>query len=392
MIKSNFYYYYQNHASIELQSFMSSLRTKSTKSSTKLSPNQYRLDKNFNLVKELSIEPLDKKTEIRKNIYLSLIYHSITAWDVKYTEEPFLDSVFITNQIDLQNDFKLIIYSDLSYSNSYIPIIQFDDDIHILYNKSLLKSNLQKAIRLSLSNEAIISAFNLIKIDFIAFIRRLIIIAIEDVGIPENLDWLCWLMVAYPNYEINNNIIQHLLLTVYSLCEFKNEFIQPNLSTGYTAFSWINGNLNFVSSLFIRRCFGGMNGDMELIDNYIYSILNNQQMNIIPIINKKLVIIRNILHQDIINTSIDHHCYPDMIYSIYNDINRTLPANTIKNLLWTFSSSINIRRFVENDKKDESSISEYEDTKDDWELIKNKVINYQNHIKRNLKITKLTNN
>ncbi len=364
---------------------MSSSRTKS---STKLSPNQYRLDKNFNLVKELSNETLVKKTEIRKNIYLSLVYHSINDWDVKYTEEPFLDSVFIINQVDLQNDFKLIIYSDLSYSNSYIPIIKFDDVLHVLYNKSLLKSNLQKAVRLSQTDEAIISAFNLIKIDFISFIRRLIIIAIEDVGIPENLDWLCWLMVAYPNYEINNNIIQHLLLTVYSLCEFKNKFIQPIISTGYTAFSWINDKMKYVSALFIRRCFGGMNGDMELIDNYIYSILNNQKMNIIPIINKKLVIIRNILHKDIINTSIDHHCYPDMIYSIYNDINRAIPANTIKNLLWTFSSSINIRRNTDNENNEISTSNSL----DDWELIKNKVINYQNHIKRNLKITKLTNN
>ncbi len=340
---------------------------------------QLKLTKNFELVKNIDIKKPDKK---RKNIYLSLIYYSNNDWGIKYTEEPFLDSVFITNQVDLQNDFKLIIYSDLSYSNSYIPIIQFDDDIHVLYNKSLLKSNLQKAIRLSRSNEAIITAYNLIKIDFISFIRRFIIIAIEDVGIPVNLDWLCWLMVAYPNYEINNDIIQHLLLTVYSICEFKNDFIQPNLSIGYTAFSWINENMKYVSALFIRRCFGGMNCDMELIDNYIYSILNNQQMNIIPIINKKIVITRNILHQDIINTSIDHHCYPDMVYSIYNDINRVISANTIKNLLWTFSSSINIRRLVENNKKDES----------DWELIKNKVINYQNHIKQNLKITKLTNN
>lgn len=351
---------------------------------------QLKLTNNFQLVKDLSTDTknLNKKIGTRKNIYLSLIYYSNNDWGIKYTEEPFLDSVFITNQVDLQNDFKLNIYSDLSYKNSYIPIIQFDDDIHVLYNKSLLKSNLQKAIRLSRTNEAIISAFNLIKIDFISFIRRFIIIAIEDVGIPANLDWLCWLMVAYPNYEINNDIIQHLLLTVYSLCEFKNDFIQPILSLGYTPFSWINDKMKYVSALFIRRCFGGMNCDMELIDNYIYSILNNQKINIIPIINKKIVITRNILHQDIINTSIDHHCYPDMIYSIYNDINRAIPANTIKNLLWTFSSSINNRRMTDNSQYENLSTS----CSDDWELIKNKVINYQNHIKRNLKITKLTNN
>jgi hypothetical protein len=346
---------------------------------------QLKFTNNFKLVKELDETKLkdNKKLIIdRKNIYLSLIYHSNKEWNIKFTNYQYLDTVFITSTIDLENDYKLVISSDLAYKNVYEQIIKYDEPIQVIYNKSLLKSNLQKAIRLSKTNIAVITAFNLIKIDFISFIRRFIIIAIEDVGIPDNLDWLVWLMVSYPNYEINNDIIQYLLLTVISLCEYKepkvnNEYSLINIE--FESFNLLDNLDNkYIISLYIRRCFGGMKCDMELINSYINTIKQNKKINIIPIKLRKLILTRNISLNDIILSSIDHHCFPDMIYSIYNSINRKIDANLIKKLIWIYSSSINLRNNEEN--------SEY---LKEWELIKDIVFRYQSNLKNNIKIVNL---
>ncbi len=348
---------------------------------------QLKFTNNFKLVKEL--DELDNKSKENKNsqinkqinrqyIYLSLIYHSNKEWNIKYSDNTFLDSVFITNTVDLENDYKLVISSDLSYKNIYNQLINYEEPICIIYNKSLLKSNLQKAVRLGKTNIAVVTAFNLIKIDFISFIRRFIIIAIEDVGIPENLDWLVWLMVSYPNYEINNDIIQYLLLTVISLCEYNKPFNSLNTDKldNFNPMDYIN--TKFICSLYIRKCFGGMKCDMDLIDSYISTIINNKKVNVVSIKIHKLVLTRNIILNDIILSAIDHHCYPDMIYSIYNSINRQIDANTIKNIIWIYSSSTNIRKTEDN--------SEY---KDEWNLIQNEIYKYQNNIKKYIKITKL---
>lgn len=291
---------------------------------------------------------------------ISLKWNSKKSWNINYSFKSDINDESYLNFVTLRNIKKEIkIYGKIQQNVTNIG------NRHILEktlkNKSLLKSNLQKCIRRSYVDEALISAFNLINVDFLAFIRRIIIIAIEDVGIPSNLDFLVWLMIAYPNYEINNEIIQYLLLTVYSLCiygykktERKNDTFIVNYNEVIDYYS-LDFNNNFINSLIIRSAFGGMKGDIKMINKLINMINDGCNIDIIPISTKNIYITRSILKSDIIYCSkyynfpsIDFHCYPEILDLVHQETG--IPKLRIKNLMWYFSSCRNKR--VNGKKKD----------------------------------------
>ena len=276
--------------------------------------------------------------------YINLIWNSKKNWKVTYSYEKELSDDYYITRVKLRKT-KSVIHIYGKIKDNYKNIIKSNKISKIISNKSLLKSNIQKCVRRNLPQQAVISALNLINIDFLTFIRRLIIITIEDVGITNNLNLLVWLMMAYPNFELNNEIIQYLLLTVYSLCKYPFKII-PDSNRGELDWENININNDYAVGLLIRSEYGGMKGDIALINKFINS--NNVFNEIINVSTKNLVIIRNIQKNDIIKPSIDFHCFPKIIDYILDKINHKYSREILVKTIWFNSSCFNYRENIDS--------------------------------------------
>ena len=268
---------------------------------------------------------------IPDNIILE--WNSIKDWKVTYTNNVPGNKFAYINSIRLRKlDKKMVIYGYINHNpiNSVIP-----KNMKKIRNKALLKSNLQKCIRRGDIDKALVTSANLILIDLLSFLRRIIIISIEDVCVTNNIGLLVWLMIAYPNYEITNEIIQYLLLTVYTLCTHNKKYIPEK--DDILDYDKINYNNTIINSLLIREEFGGMKGDMALIRQ----IIKSKNTDIIRVKVGVLRITRNITKSDILNESIDFHCFPNMIETISEETG--IEPATIKTLVWENNSKYNFR-------------------------------------------------
>ena len=214
--------------------------------------------------------------------YITLKWNTIKDWSVIFSNKPRLDLSEFISTVSLRKIKRDIdIYG--SIQDNYSMIIKNNADSKHITAVSLLKSNIQKAVRLGKVNEALISGLNLIQIDFISFIRRLIIICIEDVGVPSSLPLLVWLMMAYPNFELTNEIIEYLLLTLYSVCIYPKKHY-PDDGNDVLEYEKYDYNDPYVNSLIIAGEYGGFKGDVRLFNRFV----NSKTRVIIPIKIRKL--------------------------------------------------------------------------------------------------------
>ena len=80
-----------------------------------------------------------------------------------------------------------------------------------------------------------------------------------------------------------------------------------------------------------------MKGDMALIRK----IVNSRNIEVLKVKVKNLKLTRTLSKADILNESIDFHCYPDMLESISNKT--SIDPDTIKDLIWINNSKYKIR-------------------------------------------------
>lgn len=267
--------------------------------------------------------------------YINLHWLKKRDWNVSYTNSQMLkDENYITTVNLRKVKAKVKIYGCIK--DNYTNLTKSGIKKTQIKSVALLKSNIQKAVRLGSVNEALVSSLNLIQIDFISFIRRIIIICIEDVGVPESLPLLTWIIMAYPNFEVTNEIIQYLLLTVYSVCVYKQKHY-PDSDNELLDYSKYDYNNPYIISLLIAGEYGGFKGDVSLFNKFV----NSTNHTIIPVSTNNLVLQRTISKTDIIRSAIDFHCYPDILIKISENSN--LNVFTCKNLIWLNSSSKNYR-------------------------------------------------
>lgn len=243
--------------------------------------------------------------------------------------------------------------------------------IETIANVPLLKSNLQKAVRRCLVDEAIGSTIALIQKDPLELLRRLPIIYIEDVCLMDSYPIVVWLMMAEKEHKLDLNDIDILLNIVKGLCEI-NTFYDDNESHSYDkeTFELSHNNLqkhdykDCLLSLYYRAQYGGMKGDMIMLKNSIYyysekpfeiknTIFNNIDYNKI---NSNL---------NIIPQAIDFHPFPQMISMLVKQTN--LDNNDIKMTIWFVESGVNIRKQFTLDNSKEYLNS------DCWKIIKLKI-------------------
>ena len=229
---------------------------------------------------------------------------------------------------------------------------------------AVLKSNLQKAIRRNLVNSAITTAIKLLQIrgGTLLLLRRLCIIIVEDklkniTGILEAYKILIWIMSSECGFVDWKNWILGL---IREICSYEHMPIEH----GNKINKWYN---NEYSNYFvIRSYFGGMNGDMRLLQNVAELIANTthipEQIDI-KVINK----IKLIDKIYILKSAVDFHCMPNMLNNIQSKHNQ-FSLDEIKKTIWQNSSSLRYK--FPNDIE----------TEDIWIVIKDSVRKYQKFI------------
>lgn len=323
-----------------------------------------------------------------KNINIKSVFYLV--WDSKYPELPvWLDKIPEKKNFSIKVKWKKI--------NKEIIICGFIKDNGYKYNLPLengykniamIKSLLQKSIRRMDDNIAVQSAWSMIKMDLLAFLRRILIIMVEDVYLHESFSTILWLQCAVSSnlFNIQEHHIKWLLGIVVMLAKNKSveDFIIDDgvISNECDIFKDLDSKFldlkesdySILYSLYFRKSYGGMQSDINLLQKTIniwYKRFNSKKNY--KINNKIKNVSLNILELDKdewIIEAIDFHCCPYMLkwlhdkYPIYSN-------DYIKELIWNYSSKINLRNY-----KDIDENKKYKD----WMKIKNEVKNIQRYI------------
>ena len=278
-----------------------------------------------------------------------------------YTIHSYIEKPIQSKQIKQIKRPRLITFS----ANKDIPIENISmGEFEYRENKymAILKSNLQKAIRRNLPNSAVSTAIKLFQIHggSILLLRRLCIIIVEDKlkNIEQILDsykLLVWIMATEHGPQNWKNWILGLIKTV---CEFEHLPINHTDTINF----WYNNE--YSNYFIIRSYFGGMKGDIRLLQNvakYIDRVKGKQKQKIIKNINIKLIDNINIL-----KSAVDFHCMPNMLSNIQTK-HKQYSIQEIKSAIWIYSSSIRYKEIV----KEENAV---------WKDIKNTARTYQKFI------------
>ena len=261
-------------------------------------------------------------------------------------------------------------------------------------NKSFLKSHLQKCIRRSKDVEAVKTAFDLMHLDFLMFIRRIIIIMIEDVFLHKSLSTLCWMMVAYGENEWkpSKNHIEWLLgvVSMLGLANKKHEVpripliaIEDYKERLDKYYNKSKKRFTILWCLLLRKNYGGMKCDMNMLNGafqewntiFIDFKKNENNKELLNLFNLKIRAVSVALNSLHLNQycleAVDFHCYPEIVnqlyYSLDDDIikENDLSEDKIKDLIWEFSSSYTNKDIV-NGKKEEKNKDDFKI----WNIIK----------------------
>tara|TARA_B100001287_G_C22641916_1_gene510607 strand:+ start:38 stop:985 length:948 start_codon:yes stop_codon:yes gene_type:complete len=226
---------------------------------------------------------------------------------------------------------------------------------------SLLKSNIQKAVRRNIPDVAISSACELIKFKsgLTQFLRRLCIIIIEDKfncykNIANHYNTLVWMMATEKGW---NGWINWVLGLLYFICNKKYEYVNHTNDINYI---WSDNQ--YSCALLLRVFYGGMKGDMILLKNSakIIEKINENELdsNTVEFDN-----IKPNYDLKIIKSSVDFHCVPGIIKNILNK-HSNYTADNIKKAIWDYSSS---KRFDCKNKEPNNL----------WKDVRKTVINFQ---------------
>lgn len=226
-------------------------------------------------------------------------------------------------------------------------------------NISMLKSHLQKNIRKMDDMLAIPTCYHLMKLSMNDLIRRLSIIMLEDTELHECITTIVWLTVALSkdNFRIKKYMYEWILGVIYLLCKTenvdklkkdKNSISLKNITHEVLSCSNLlnKQQLSILYSMLIRVTYGGMECDLNMIQQYVLVwkdrfLKNGRKMNNM-ILKPISIYVTELKTSDWDISAIDYHCSPkiiDFIMKKYPELN----DDEIKSLIWTYSSSINAR-------------------------------------------------
>jgi hypothetical protein len=207
------------------------------------------------------------------------------------------------------------------------------------YTTPYLKSLLQKCIRRKRGKLAIKAIKHLIKKDITEAIRRLSIIIVEDVEVMYSFIVLTWMTSAISSkkFFVSKRMVEWILGVVHVLCEHDKHIIYKHLEISNTN---TNTNFDLCRSIEFRKTYGGLKGDMYMLQKAVDYYKKNEYFK------EKCIFIKwgsvKILTVDEWDTSaIDFHIcnIVELLFKSYPQFSE----HKIKKLIWDYRSGINLR-------------------------------------------------
>lgn len=266
---------------------------------------------------------------------------------------------------------------DISSQQLMIPATMPPLDDHHISELSYLKSALQKCVRRKNVQLALECAKSFMKCNMKSLLRRLVVIAAEDVYIDNNTSTVIWMymMMTFQIFHPTKYQTDWLLGYVKSLCEtddyvnyLKDDHIHPRAN---------ENTLGLALKLFLNATTL-MDGDRAMLTWY-YNNLDFVQTE------KKFITIQPVDCQSISYVTkekfpleaIDFHTNAKMPFIVSNKMNtkERLSPSEIKSLIWTCRSGVNLRKpplHNEKDLENYQKISHYVDEASKYILYKRK--------------------
>lgn len=223
------------------------------------------------------------------------------------------------------------------------------------YSVPLLKSNLQKAVRRQALGAALASVAALLYQDPKELLRRLPIIAVEDVCLLPHFDRVVWLMVAHSKgYTLQPSDIgllfyfTHCLVHHETVCAQQGDRDVADYSTLMTSVSSSGPQSSSMRmALLVRMSYGGMAGDMSLLAQVASNCCEHQHClahDSVPIPNPDVYqhyADHSMTLDDQLPTSVDFHCT-----NILKPLVTMVPVSeeVLRQTIWLRRSSTNARR------------------------------------------------
>ena len=210
----------------------------------------------------------------------------------------------------------------------------------------LLKSNLQKAIRRRLTQVAVHTACELFRRAPMELLRRLPIIALEDVMWMPAMSRVVWLMLYGQKKQALDSFLPWVLSVTEALCRCeaafddrggKTQVFPPVFEIWHTC-----PTDNTLTALLVRHCYGGMKGDMALLSYGAWCYHQNPNLVVTSdLVRPWTSPVPSFSEQDMLLEAIDFHC-SDIIQEMQH--NHPFPASTWRTWIWNYRSGLNVRK------------------------------------------------
>lgn len=217
------------------------------------------------------------------------------------------------------------------------------------HNVALLKSTLQKAIRRMDTNTALTVAYTMLAIDPMHILRRIPVIAIEDVCLVEGLSVIVWMMMCGKKYILSNYDVSNVLTYIYELLCCSNVIGNKTNSSDTISHKQLSSlpdiKRDDVMALFYRSRFGGMKGDIDMLEQAVkYYMRHPIYAKRFPVRYKEHFDIKPLLYRDnlTIRAGIDFHVYPQMLLRLSQELH--IPKAYVQRIIWESESSVNTRK------------------------------------------------
>ena len=266
------------------------------------------------------------------------------------------------DDVNYECDFRIKKDKYILCGNINPSFVQYYPPPKLEYTKNqYLLSHLQKSVRRMDDIKAVQTSKHLIDLDCNSFLRRLPIIMLEDVTLHESFNVIVWLMIASSKkFKIRIEMVKWLLGVVYYL---SNEPQKETYFKEEKEYQWDESvtppNIHLLlKTLRFRKAYGGMKGDMMMIEYYIGLVLNNKvfiRKTKIPLVKPFM---KSLSKKEWIYEANDFHCNRYIIDNIQRYHSR-YTKDYLKLLIWNFSSSLNKREMIEKDTKQQ----------EDWEIV-----------------------
>lgn len=223
-------------------------------------------------------------------------------------------------------------------------------------NVSFLKSHLQKAVRLKQEGLAIRTAFHLMRLNFLEFCRRFVIIAVEDACVHRDLTILVWFMMlgTTSTRYLDVTKVRYLLgiVRVVTLSSERDWLgthpVPPSFKVAEmweaigTTLADREALQTVIWACIVRRCYGGMRGDLDMFTIICQQALEGHKFHFLEDRVIPARILTYLAPKDCLLSAYDFHVVPSLPKRVCEEY-PDLTEATVKRVIWVCSSCINPR-------------------------------------------------